>query len=123
MKAIIFVYTNTRVNISGTQPVRRFDPGGGVTFDRASIAADAGSDSVLNTGIYLSYSDSEKEPPPINAVTGKAGTDYDMVVMSGKDQWPDPNLTEVQRSRIKTAFPGLLDEELNAFIYEDFRSS
>jgi hypothetical protein len=119
VKALIFVYKKSaQFTNSGQQPVRRFEPGTTTTFDAAKVALPVGGSSVLDEGIYVVFTDSEKEPPEINA-TGREGTDYDLIEAASKDKWPVPKATGEQLSRIEAAFPTLSVAQLNKFSADD----
>jgi len=117
LKALIFVYTNAQFRVSGTQPIRQFEIGSTVSFDDAPVAIEAGATGTLAQGIYVAYTDNDKEPPPIEATSGVPGTDYDNIVAASKDGWPVPKVTATQLEKIHREFPDLEGTELTRFTY------
>jgi hypothetical protein len=117
VKALIFVFQSAQFTNNEPQPVKQFEPN--KSFSAAPIAIPATKSATLGQGIYAVFSDNEKEPPSIDVIDGRAGSDYDLLEASGKDKWPVPKATDEQLARIKAAFPAVTDAQLTQFIYSD----
>lgn len=91
MKALIFVYASTSFRIGGSYPLKQLQLGKNMTFaDSATVELSASGDVDLPGGVYLIYTDADDIAPDVVATTGTRGEHYDIIVMTGKDKWPDP---------------------------------
>ena len=115
MKAFIIVYSPTTFTVQGTDPVKQFSTDLLRTYADSTTVIEPGFTATLAPGIYGIATDGDDVPPAIAPdAKATAGTQYDLVILKGKDPWPKVIADQVLRTR--TAFPLATDDALAQFL-------